>query len=419
MPRYLPFSGSGKTAESNMVYTQSRSKKQMSVIHILLLLAFMAVVMIDPTNEMFHLKEVVFVGLMCFFIATGKTLFYKDQARYIGMLFSAAIISVLMGLFFFNSDISYCFSYFKALLFLFIAMALSKFSNEDLLKYCFYVGFALSIYIVVLFISMTSGLFSLSAFIDKAYNADHTLMIASRDFLGIEIFMFFYKTMPFCFFALAYALRENKIIPACIIVVSIVLGGSRTPMLMTMVIIAYIISSKSKKLFKYLLPIAFVFGILFVLTSLLSSNNRQDGDDLKFKIINYFLNNSSVFGHGVGTPFYIAERGMVSNTEVTYFEMIYQYGYFLFPLVVYIFFSPAFIILRKNETIKEKDFAVTYLLYLINAGTNPLLISSTGMFVYACALTIMSKVNEHNRANRLLKYKQIIENNDSNTTCHL
>ena len=79
---------------------------------------------------------------------------------------------------------------------------------------------------------------------------------------------------------------------------------------------------------------------------------------------------------------------------MTYFEMLYQYGWLLFPFVLYIFIRPFFVLYKKKYSVDVRDFAIAYLLYLINAGTNPLLISSTGMYVFACALTIAAKVRE-------------------------
>jgi len=86
--------------------------------------------------------------------------------------------------------------------------------------------------------------------------------------------------------------------------------------------------------------------------------------------------------------------------------MLYQYGWLLFPIVLYIFLRPIIKLYKKKNDDNVRDFAVAYLLYLINAGTNPLLISSTGLYVFACALTITAKVHEQ----QILRSKNITYN---------
>lgn len=364
----------------------------MSRFHRSLLLLLMGIVLIDPTNRIFHMKEVLFVSVLFFYAVSYKLKAYHEQVSYIVWLFVFAILSIVMGGLFYNSNLTASSSYFKAIVFVIISFALSRYTIQELLKYLYYAGFSLSGYIVVLFISFSTGSSHLSPIIAAAVNADNTLMLASRVFLGIPMIMFFYKTMPICLFSLAYATRNGKVIPAIVILAAIIMGGSRTPILMGLVLVGYVLSKKSKRLMKYLVPVAFAIGVVMVLSSLLAKENQTEGDEIKYGISSQLVQDSSLVGHGVGVTYYTKDRGLTNNSEVTYHEMLYQYGYVLFPFVLYLFFSPALIIYRRGKDDNTKDFAVAYLLYLVNAGTNPLLISSTGMLVYAYALVILSKV---------------------------
>lgn len=87
---------------------------------------------------------------------------------------------------------------------------------------------------------------------------------------------------------------------------------------------------------------------------------------------------------------------------------------YLPPLVLWLFYKPFKILFRKQNESDIKDFAIVYLLYLINAGTNPLLFNSTGLYVVACALFLSEySINKkyiydfHTPSN--LQFKQVSE----------
>ena len=108
---------------------------------------------------------------------------------------------------------------------------------------------------------------------------------------------------------------------------------------------------------------------------------------VKFTTTFDLLSKSDVFGHGVGVLYFSKARNIwVTNSEMTYFEIIYQYGWILGLWVIYIFFKPAIIMLIKGKTQQIKDVGFSYFMYLIVSGTNPLLINSTGLYVFSFAL---------------------------------
>lgn len=369
--------------------------------------------MIDPTNMMLHLKEVVFVGLLVFAALAGRIKIYKEQGLYFISFLFLAFLSISMGILFWGADLQGTVSYLKSISFITIAFVLSKQSVEELLRMMFYVGFGLSLFIVLLYISYLTHVVNLDKLIDIAVNANYTIMIAIRKFLGLDMIMFFYKSMPFCFFAFIYALRNNFVIPIVIIALSIIIGGSRTPILMGMILVIYILASKSKRGLKIIITLILSCILILITISLLSEDNRDGGDDIKFTTAQELMRQSSFLGHGVGATYYSSERGIVSNSEMTYIEMLYQYGYLLFPFVIILFFSPFVIIYNITTDVLRRDFSIAYLAYLINAGTNPLLISSTGIFVFACSITIMAKVKEEKKRKKKLQIANNPEN-DSN-----
>ena len=224
--------------------------------------------------------------------------------------------------------------------------------------------------------------------------------LARRENLGFEMYMFYYATMPFFFLALIYALRNKRYIPALFIMAAIFYGGSRTPILMGFAVIGYILyDTKNSKFLRALIAASVVAAIVYVVYLLTSSTYSQEGDDFKFAVGKYLFYNSSIVGHGVGVPYWDpGRREITSSTEMTYPEMLYQYGWLLFPFVLFIFVHPFFKLYNKKNNNNVRDFAIAYLFYLVNAGTNPLLISSTGMYVFACILTVAAKLKESQRS---------------------
>ena len=371
----------------------SNSKVLIVYIFYFVLFVFVGVIMIDPTNKLFHMKEITFILLMFITIIFQRGKLYKDVFVSYFLLVLFAILSVLIGFVVFNEKID-SLPYFKSLLFGTVFYAISKLNINEILRLNYFVSLVLATFVSIMLLSFVGGLFDLTALIERMSETD-TLFLSRRDFLGMDILMFYYRTMPFCFLALIYALRKKYYLSSIIFLAPIVYGGSRTPMLVALSIVLYLLYDRKSKLLKVFLGSIFIIGIFSAVVILKSATDSEGGDEIKGGVASYLFNHSSVLSHGVGVFYWNPERKeMTNNTEVTYFEMLYQYGWLLFPFVLYIFLRPFFILYRKNNDVDVRDFGIAYLLYLINAGTNPLLISSTGIYVFASALTVAAKVNE-------------------------
>lgn len=369
-------------------------------------LSFMFVILIDPTNQIFHIKDIAFFGFIVVSVLMGRFSLPRLPLRYFAVLLTLAFISLFTGMMIFGTDIMCGIPYFRALLVIISFVPLSTIKIDVLLKYNYYCSFILSVVITVLFGAITLGYIDFQSFYEQSLE-NTTVIIASRQTLGITVPMFYYKTMPFCFLGLVYALRHRFIIPVITQFAAIILAGSRTPLLLALALVSYIIYEKYKKYFKYLIVIFCFGGVLYLLSLMLSAEHRSEGDVLKYQTASELINYSSFFGHGVGAPYWSSSLGeMITSSEVTYFEMIYQYGWLLYPFVLYIFFSPFFRLFKKKNAIDVRDFSVAYLAYLINAGTNPLLINSTGMYVFALCLVVLSKCRKDVSKNQL-KYQTI------------
>lgn len=357
-----------------------------------LLALFVVLIMIDPTNKLFHVKEPVFILLMA---VTFLTRAYKMYSRPIVLflsLFLCALTSLLFAGLIYDAEISGGMGYLRTLLFFSVFIAISKYDIEKILKLNFYIGVGLALLIDALYAIFILEIIDPNLIYIAASEADNTIMISKRSFLGIEQTMFFYKTMPFVFFALIYALRNGRWLLGACVFVAIWTGGSRTPILCALAIISYVLWSKGySKSLKIILGFAAVFGLFYILQQLLSSANQTDGDIVKMQTIKDFQDSIGLFGHGPGLPFYSKARGMyITSTEMTYFEILFHYGIVLGSFVIFIFFKPAYQLV-KSKIYYVKDFGIAFILYLVNAGTNPLLINSTGLYVFATAVIILEK----------------------------
>lgn len=241
------------------------------------------------------------------------------------------------------------------------------------------------------------------------------VMYAMRKLGDFTLLMIFYNTSPLLVFPLAYYLdhvfvkqNSKKLILNLIIIISIILtlflSGTRANLLSLVLIIvfyfSYFIYLKSRRLFIILsgfyglfaiYGLAKIGGVLFNAQEL--SNTIKFGHFVSY--IELFSDNigSYIFGQGVGSSFYSSGiHSMTNVTELSYLELIRIWGLPITILFVSILFIPIF---HQIKSKKISPLFIAYLAYLFIAGTNPLLLSSTGMvvLVYVFSETFMNIKN--------------------------
>ena len=93
-----------------------------------------------------------------------------------------------------------------------------------------------------------------------------------------------------------------------------------------------------------------------------------------------------VFGQGLGASFFSTAWGTrVTLTEVTYLEVIRNYGLLLAPLLLLLILYPLRVLFDPEER-KSHYLFLAYAAYLGICSGNPLLLSSSGMLVLAIVL---------------------------------
>lgn len=167
--------------------------------------------------------------------------------------------------------------------------------------------------------------------------------------------------------------------------------GTRANVFSALIIIffRYLIWSDSKKISRYLIGGAIlVLSLLNIpriynmivgqmnTTGAMASDLVRAGEIVAYREV--FSNPFKlIFGTGFGSAFYNYGRDSIGYTsELSYFEMIRCVGL--------IFAIPFFIFVLKPIFSKKvkSDYKLSFICYLIIAGTNPLLFSSTAMIIY-------------------------------------
>jgi len=239
---------------------------------------------------------------------------------------------------------------------------------------------------------------------------------ALRNFGGYPVLQMFYKTSPLLVFPLSYYLFQIliqgnvkllflKLTILLSIIVTLFLSGTRANIVSLALIIlfylSYYIYKKSRIVFVVLTGLytllaiyglSIIGGILFNATEI--SNLVKFGHYISY--IEHFSDHIGqfIFGNGLGSSFYSYGINRITNvTELTYLELIRIWGMPISIIFLLVLLTP---ILYE---IKAKQFShlfIAYIAYLFIAGTNPLLLSSTGMivFVYVFSNIMLRKTND-------------------------
>ena len=369
---------------------------------------------IDPSNQLFHLKEILFF----FTILTGLYEFLNFgnyKLFYLSILISIIIpsISLFIGLIFnFNFSLEVGLGYFKSfVLFLLVNMLLNYtidygkiFSKLTLIL--------IPISLVILYLLVTDN-FSFFKNIMGDYR--DTVKIANRSFGSFDLIMVYYKTVSLLIFGLTYLCSKKRfkfsgfnflMIVLCAMV--LILSSTRANILSVFIIVTiYIFRNFFSK--KMILRVFFwCFSVLLmiieVIPFLMEYFFNKDEASNKMKLgfitdyINFWSDNTLAFviGQGLGGGIYTIERNLVYTLEPTYFEIIRIFGLIGGLFIALFMLAPLILFhLSKNTKTYEKNsyFLLGYIIYIfLIIPTNPLLLSSTGIMVMLIAYSVSIKV---------------------------
>lgn len=360
------------------------------------------VIMLDPTNSVLHLKNVVFVLLVGYNIV-----FFKPDFSYAPHLLTIFATILLCYVFAEIRMIPVDTETMTGVLKGFSPLLLLLWiKHYDVLRLSFVPVLITCLLIDILYILAASNDVIQLALYTFVWGHDDMIMMSHRSFLGVDIFGMYYKSILCSIFVLLYlyqkTLRNKKRrllygIAAIIATMSLLISGTRSPMLLPFLLFGIIAFQKIRtfKKARYFYYPLIVFGIILFLgfVLLLATEKGELSNQIKAAhLLSYMeLFNEHpgylLIGQGPGTSFY--SRGfhsMTYTTEWTYLELLRGYGIFAL-LILAVMAFPIIRLFQERRNEKALAMMAAYIIYLVIAGTNPLLISSTGMLI---VLTVYS-----------------------------
>ena len=358
------------------------------------------VILFDPTGTILHKKDLMFVLVVAFNI-----LFYKpdwSKLPWILLLFCAITIPYLISCMRMTLvDETEVLAVYKAIS---PVLLLLWIRNYDLIK--------LSKGPVVICCILMTMLFFLILYYPQLEApiyywqaaAGFPIIINHRTFLGISMFVMYLKSYVAFVFIIAYyfyvvfsGVHRNILtfIYLFFICFAFSVSGTRSTMLLPsfMLIIVGYITSANKKYAKYILyPIIFIIGLAFIILLIaLISDTGEASNAVKYGHIPSYIqlfeeHPEYILIVQVPGAFMYSEgfNKVVFKTEWTYLELVRNYG--LFSLIIIgVFAKPLITMWKHRRDAFCKCMFFAYLSYLLIAGTNPLLLSSTGMIVLLMA----------------------------------
>jgi len=381
--------------------------------------------MVDPNNLIFHAKYILFILV---FIAWLPGRYFEKKKIPVKLGFTVIFISLFMPLYalsigILNSTLHNVpvgnLVYFNSFFFFIIVLVtmddtahLNRLFNRSTLLIVF---ITLGLYVILILSPGQFGALYKYFVLDKNVAA-----YALRNFGKMTMLMIFYKTSPVLVFPLSYYLYKIFVdtskkasfpdyLLTIFIVITLYLSGTRANVLSLFLILlfymGFFIYRKSKLWFVLVAGLGLLF-FLSVLPSLwrLFMNPHETSNAIKFgyfaSYVDYFNGHllSLIFGQGIGGKFFdYGLHRFMDVTELAYLEIIRVWG---IPVAVIFGLILIWPLVTEIKSKKLSHLFIAYLAFLFIAGTNPLLLSSTGMLVLVYVFSL-----EFGKVERLEKLK--------------
>lgn len=375
---------------------------------------FLFLSILDPTRSIFHATEVV---MLLFFLWNIKKIDFEYLPAIffcIGIWFLSLGFAITNQTFDKSREISLLTSY----IFLFYLLYQKNASNKTF--YSFYIiGKLMSLIVItlgVLFLLFPSvGEIAIAFFSSD----NSTIMFSSaRRVLFITVISVFYKTSPMIVLLLAYSTakffatkKKNYFFDSLLFFINLFFSATRANILSAILIIGIVFLAylfyikKAKNIFPFFLLAIFIAATALVLMLLMQKGEASLNTKKLHQqsILQLLFSNPlrSIFvGYGPGSLFWTAGwRNYTAQTELSYLELIRNYGLIGGCGIICVFLSPFIVMLHNRElsSYYKVSFSIGYLAYLFIAGTNPFLNCATGyltlsLFFYMAYNNILKEV---------------------------
>lgn len=370
---------------------------------------FFLVVMIDPTNTILHKKDICFVLTTAYCLFAFKPDFSKIP--YIAILFCCValpwIFSEMRMHSVENADVLAVFKSISPSLLLIwtYKIDLTKVARGPVVICCTILSILFLLFLFYPNVEEAVWLYMI--------NHNEPIMMTHRYFFGIKIFgMYLKSTVSFIFVVAFYIhclfckdLRSiRRTIYLVPILIAFTVSGTRSTILLPfflLCVIAFIDLSNHKMVKRLLYPLVFIGSIAFIaLVIALAGDTTEASNAVKYAHIQSYVSLFEqhplymLIGQGPGSYFYSdGFNKIVLQTEWTYLELIRLYGIFAIG-IIFVFFKPLLSLWKARRTKIYHIYFWSYLAYLLIAGTNPLLLSSTGMIMLLMAYSLEGQIKK-------------------------
>lgn len=376
-------------------------------LYMLLIFLFVA----DPTNTILHAKNPLFALFFCYNLAFFRADWRKLIYFFIPVLAITLswIIAMMRGVVVDTDEL-------KGVYTAFLPMLLLMWNDRyDVVR--------LSTVPVVFTATIVIVLFWVIFFVPQlehpiyVYMMKHggTIMMTNRYFIGVKLFCMYPKStvafLPVFGWALYNFIKSKKytvanVLPVVVLLHMFLISGTRSSILLPVLLAAVVlfIYCRNKRYLNYIFYPAFaLFIFLFVvLLAMLLLESNEYSNMVKYghltSYVELFSENPHymLIGQGPATDFYSKGfSGFTLKTEWTYLEMLRNYGLLCIP-ILYVLLCPIFALMRREgRDDSVLAMCLTYIIYLVIAGTNPLLLSSTGMLVLLSMYSYVGRVERN------------------------
>ncbi len=359
------------------------------------------IIMFDPNNMILNLKNVVFVLLVGY-----NVIFFKPDFRY--LFHFLLVISVVLLCYIFaemqqnHVDMEALWDVFKGFSPLILLLWIRHY---NVLKLSLIPAFLIFIILTTLYILASSSPVIEGLLWEFMGDHDNVIIMSHRSFYGIELFGMYYKSMVCLIFSLGffYYTFINKggkkrllvLLPVLLGTFSFLVSGTRSTMLLPFFFVGLMMYQRIRytRYVRYLFyPLLVLFFLMFIgLIFVLAAETTEASNIIKYAHLESYMKLFDahpiyfLLGQGPGTEFYSSGFGRYTTvTEWTYMELLRNYGLWcIFILAVVL--KPLCTFYKYRDNNFTFVIMASYLAYLFIAGTNPLLISSTGMLMILSA----------------------------------
>ena len=371
---------------------------------------FLVVLSLDPTGFHSRLKDLLFVVLVIYGV-----IYCLKRRQYLAPInritFLVFLLIPIWGMFIAYitgnlTDNGYAMSQMRSMLYISIFFFVVTMRLNVILKAFWINGLIMAVLTLVLFfLSQLGGVF-LAAIYDYCVASDNYMMASNRNFLGYAINGLYFKAGSLIIFSFIYNLYQYngpfKLLFTVILFLSLIVAGSRTPILVQiLILLVYLYDRNIIGKFLTRVSALILLGMLVMVTYLLATQEKETSNEVKYDNFESYVEDMgdkghSIWGAGLGSEFYAKGRGLkLSYTELSYMDILRMYGLPVGMFFIFLFFAPSFWLWKYfKRSLFLKRFCFGYVLFLILSGTNPLLLGSIGLTALSMFMAIVNKTSE-------------------------